>query len=443
MTVVVPLLAPSPAGKPLQALFDQVQASVWQDGAQSGPIPFAHMRSVHFARFALSEADLAPDGTPIPACLLFSTEFDGELDAHLDELVSHAAGPLETIFSECEGFAAQGGDPATRICNFLKAKRSRPSAFFVGAVGRTVEQIHQEQQRSQQIRQAACALDPELDPVLVWHELRKQVDTTGWGGPRSAKNTESHRVWREVIFWLVTAGLLILAAFLLVAHPWLIAPGVYVAFWLRLLEQNEADQVAAQRAAQSQAQQSEQDDRREKLHARFEDRWEQNQLTAITLIARSPLRRGLQRLVLAGSHFRARFHFTRGLLDGVPTIHFAHWHVIEKGSRLVFVSNYDGSWASYLDSFTLHAAGPMSAIWSQSVGFPPTRFLLWGGAEDGPCFKQFARRHQVAPSVFYSAYPQLSVEEINRNSELVGGLQDPRLGEARNRLETREWLCNI
>jgi len=443
LTVVTPLSAGACCDD-LQELFEEVQAKVFSDRAMSGPVPFGKMASVHFARFAICDAAIGPDGRPVPASLLFSTEYDGSLDSHLDELVAHAEKTFELILGHCDGFEAEAGSPGDRIRRFLKARRSRPGAFYVSALGRTVAQIRKEQALCKDVRNAARSLQAaNKDPVEIWRCIRERVHAGDWGTPDAAARRESRSKWREREFWGVVAAGIAAALFLIIRWPWLLAPLTLGAFWLRLEEQIDADRVAALRAAESQAQSSLGECDREKTLSELEDRWEQNQLTVITWIAPSPLRRVLQRLVLVAIDLRARLHFTRGLLDGVPTIHFGHWHVLEGGRRLLFVSNYDGSWASYLDAFTLHAAEPMNAIWSHSVGFPQTRFLIWGGAYDGPSFKAFARRHQVAPSVWYSAYPDLSAEEINRNSEVIAGLQDEHLGRARHRRETEAWLRKI
>ena len=155
----------------------------------------------------------------------------------------------------------------------------------------------------------------------------------------------------------------------------------------------------------------------------------------------SPINRWLfQHAVLFAVNLRARLLFARGLLDGVATIHFAHWHVFDRGRRLLFISNYDGSWAAYLDDFITFAAKPLTAIWSHSEGFPKTRYLLFDGAADGPRFKAYARATQLPPEVWYSAYPRLSAEQIRDDAALVEGLENPKLGHARYRDRAREWL---
>jgi hypothetical protein len=169
-----------------------------------------------------------------------------------------------------------------------------------------------------------------------------------------------------------------------------------------------------------------------------EDEQLQNHLASLTVVKPGAFRRLTLRLVLWVVNLRART-LVHGTLSGITSIHFASWTLIDGGRRLLFFSNYDGSWASYLDEFIDRAAPGLSAIWSNTVGFPATDLLVLGGASDEDAFKAFARASQRAAVVWYSAYPNLSVQQIDGNSTLREGLVErPEDGDA---LEawTRGW----
>ena len=117
-------------------------------------------------------------------------------------------------------------------------------------------------------------------------------------------------------------------------------------------------------------------------------------------------------------NFASHHIFTKGKLGSIPTIQFAQWAIVNRGRRLMFVSNYDGSWGSYLDDFTLKAARGVTAAWAHGIGFPRSLFMLLGGAANGPEFIDWARRSMVPTLVWYSAYPGMSVSNINRNTRL-------------------------
>jgi Dyp-type peroxidase family len=155
--------------------------------------------------------------------------------------------------------------------------------------------------------------------------------------------------------------------------------------------------------------------------AKQEDLQSQNHLASITIVKPGRFRQTMLRIVLWAANLLARTS-TKGKLKGIPTIHFAHWSLLDGGTRLLFLSNYDGGWSSYLDDFVDLASHGLTAIWSNTVGFPRTRFLLFGGAQDREAFKAFARSQQTRTAVWYSAYPNLTVPQTDSNSAVRLGL---------------------
>jgi hypothetical protein len=136
---------------------------------------------------------------------------------------------------------------------------------------------------------------------------------------------------------------------------------------------------------------------------------------------------GLFRMVVLKSvlkliHLLAAIASNQGSLSGITSIHFARWVVIDGGKKLLFLSNYDGSWENYLDDFIDRASNGLTAIWSNTVGFPRTSFLVNGGASDELLFKTLTRRSQRPSLVWYSAYPDLSVQNIQTNAAIREGL---------------------
>jgi len=118
----------------------------------------------------------------------------------------------------------------------------------------------------------------------------------------------------------------------------------------------------------------------------------------------------------------ARVKFSDGILGFMRTIHFAHWVFVDKGNRLLFLSNFDGSWESYLDDFTEKASVGVNIAWSQCIGFPKSYFIVGEGSKRGGLFKNWARHSMTQTLFWYSAYPELSVEMIHRNHRLAKGL---------------------
>jgi hypothetical protein len=163
----------------------------------------------------------------------------------------------------------------------------------------------------------------------------------------------------------------------------------------------------------------------------------QNHLASLTTIKPGLFRLLTLRAVLWAANLAARTSI-HGTLSGIPSIHFAHWSIVNHGRHLLFLSNYDGSWESYLDDFIDQASVGLIGIWTNTVGFPRTLFLIYEGARDGVAFKTFARSHQTPTAVWYSAYPALTVQRIDTNTQLRDGLRIPPVGPA---VETwiRQW----
>ncbi|RTL43663.1 MAG: hypothetical protein EKK48_07915 [Candidatus Melainabacteria bacterium] len=128
----------------------------------------------------------------------------------------------------------------------------------------------------------------------------------------------------------------------------------------------------------------------------------------------------------------------KGELSGIPSIHFAHWALIDGGKKLLFLSNYDGSWENYLDDFIDKASVGLTGIWSNTVDFPPTKHYTDEGSRNGPLFKQYVRDRQSYSPVWYSAYPRLSVQNIDRNTEIAQGFAECPAGK-----ELKNWFQKL
>ena len=154
---------------------------------------------------------------------------------------------------------------------------------------------------------------------------------------------------------------------------------------------------------------------------RNENRAAQNHMISITQRKPGALRLLTLRLsfwligVLAAKSFRP------GYLGGIGSIHFARWLTVPGGPDLVFLSNYGGSWESYLEDFITLAHEGLTAIWSNTMGFPRAQNLFQRGATDGARFKRFARRSMVPTRFWYSAYPDLTTAAIRTNAQIRRG----------------------
>ena len=177
------------------------------------------------------------------------------------------------------------------------------------------------------------------------------------------------------------------------------------------------------------------DPKRVRELAEQEDWIVQNHISSAYTVKAGPLRRLALRAVLFAIDRLARTLFTRGKLGSITSIHYAHWALLDGGRTLIFLSNFDGSWRSYLDDFIDKASVGLSAVWSNTLLFPRTWLLVLAGAKDGPRFKAWARDHQARTRVWYSAYPDLTVAQIDKNTKIHEGLTARLEGRA-----AQDWL---
>ncbi len=119
--------------------------------------------------------------------------------------------------------------------------------------------------------------------------------------------------------------------------------------------------------------------------------------------------------VLRLASLLVRFHFNRGDLAGIPSIHFARF-IRLPDRRLLFLANFDAGWANYLGEFT--DVPGVTAVWGSTWLFPRPFLVFGDGARDEQRFKSQARASQVKTRVWHSAYPGLGVAEIDRNTRL-------------------------
>lgn len=156
-----------------------------------------------------------------------------------------------------------------------------------------------------------------------------------------------------------------------------------------------------------------------------EDRCAQNHMTAVSTLTSNFFRKrvSLVLALLAVERLIKTVVFQPGFLASIGTIHFAQWVRLPRTGKLVFLSNYDGSWQSYLEDFITKASAGLTGVWSNTADFPKTKWLFMKGAADGDRFKRWARRQQIPTGFWYSAYRDLTTLQIRNNVKIRQGLE--------------------
>jgi len=209
------------------------------------------------------------------------------------------------------------------------------------------------------------------------------------------------------IFWSLTVRAVIVGLYtaFVVSLPTVI-------IWLRWLERRDSHHDAPSI-----------DPRELRKMTQLEDWIPQNHMGSVVIVKPGILHTALFRAGHLGLSLVLRVLATDGYLGSMRTVHFAHWAFVNNGSRLMFFSNFDHSWDSYLDDFIEKAHGGLTLAWGSCIGFPSTRFLVLDGASHGRQFKAWARNSMRVSRFWFSAYPNYTVDQIERNARIAAGLR--------------------
>jgi len=365
---------------------DDIQNNRW--------VPFPRFETLHFACWIVLKRD--PN---FPLRLVLETSFDGTLDAHLDEWIRRAAGGLHEIYSQCEGYPATEAVDPMRLRQYLLAHRVKEAAFYVGCYGQSLGVIRSALDTREAIEGFLDGEQPKqtlrgLSPGEIFARIKAYLGAQADVPPYTPSATYRSLVARSRIslaLW-IGAALLLLPLLLL-----------FLLFYTPFLRRNEKRDDATPGPPWLGVD--------PRLFGK-EDIWVQNHLTTLTNIKPGKFRLRTLKGVLWIINRLARTVFITGNLGGIPTIHFARWLLIDEDRRMLFFSNYDGSWASYLGDFVDKANYGLTSVWSNTVHFPSTRFLFLGGAQHIEEFKTWSRRSNEYAAVWYSAYPNATVRNI-------------------------------
>ena len=163
----------------------------------------------------------------------------------------------------------------------------------------------------------------------------------------------------------------------------------------------------------------------------------QNQLTHLVDVKDGLFRLMVIKFVFFALQLLATNVYTRGKLGNIPSIHFARWVFLGKKRRVLFFSNFDNSWQSYLGDFVDQASSGLTAVWSNTKGYPRTENLVNAGSRNSTSFLAWTRAHQLPTDVWYSAYPALSVKNVNDNTRLRRGIADTHC------MPATDWLRSL
>ncbi|MGO9837538.1 MAG: hypothetical protein ACLP1X_25385 [Polyangiaceae bacterium] len=370
----------------------------------------ALVTTLHYGRFVVF------DDAKGNHLLAFESNYDGEESRHLAELRKCLAADLDAFLGHCEGYAPAAFD------SFVAAHAVKPRPYYIAHGGLSVLQVRHDADvratleawldaadaagtlRTMSARAIALALKADLK------ERKLDVGPIDRGLPKGP--------WAKLALYAMM--------------PAIAAVGLVFAAIARIVYEPEDDREDAKSPPQLVSDQ----DPAENALEEAEDLQPQNGLTHVVPLKAGSFRLAAVRFVLWFVEQAAEKVCYEGTLGGIATIHFARWSLLTDDT-LVFFSNYDGSWESYLGDFIDKAHIFLTAIWTNTKWFPKTSFLVVGGASNEAPFKQWTRTFQRRNQIWYSAYGNLTVTNVLNNAkirELAGG---PMKDDA----EALRWLA--
>ena len=389
---------------------DQVQAlsdcldNIAANLADNGFVSFPNMTTIHFCCWVIVNND--PNFAP---CLVLESNFDGDLDAHLDQWIAVGGAALDMVYSKCEGYPSTGCKSPGGVKAYLKINAISTPAFYVGCPGQDLASVRnaigvrESIERFVSEEQAKGSLTG-LTALQTQEKIKAFLTTLSPVKPQISPRTLDQQAARanKNKWMLIIAALFVV----ILTFPLLILFLIVFSIVLRSNEKNDASKPVPPPLPIDQ-----------RLFA-IEDMYTQNHLTTLVNVKPGKFRLYTLKFILSAANLLAKAFFITGNLGGIPTIHFARWAFMDNDRRLLFFSNYDGSWSSYLGDFVDKANYGLTSIWSNTESFPPANFLIWGGAMHIEAFKEWSREHNLYANVWYSAYPEETLWNLQKDVRL-------------------------
>ena len=400
-----PLILLQPVKKEMLGKLEERLKKIKDNLQDNTETEFKKCSNMHYARWVILSRESFRDepAFPIPVRLVFSSNYDGDEEKHLTELATVLAKYIDDLYECCEGYPEPAARTTESRKNYLEKGIVKTSAFYNGAPGRTVNQIHEEESLRQYIWEfiknnkwdgkkaddvhRAIRVEIDSKPEFEWTKQKAGVQGIKW-------------------FNLISYGLLFI-----VALPFIIIWALYLFIFHELRDVNQNLTL------------SQLDDNKVRKLKEVEDLFPQNQFTQVAVLKPGFVRSLNFRIWMLRTRVLANNVFVKGKLLNIPTIHFARWVLIDNNKHVLFFSNFDGNWQQYLSDFIDQSGWGLSGIFSNTVNFPKTKFMITGGAYDEEHFLAWSRSTQVPTQVWYCPYPHLSIKNINNNTKIRNELR--------------------
>ena len=426
-TQALTVLAEVAPGPVPRALLEHRLAVIAADLAGNPVFRPGELPDTHFMRFVIIE----DPRSELPALLAWETNHDGRAPDYL-AAVARAAPSIEAVFECCADYPPGAVQDVERWVAWMTAHSYRAGAFYTGYRGVPRTAIENDRRVHDVIRDLLDHEDRAELAGLPRHELQRRIHAqVAARAPELDLSSGGDEELRWLVGKLLAAlgALAMLPIFLILVVPWYLV--------LRRKETTDLATAYTQPVPLDPAVIEAEDRLMQNRLAQHPPA--QNPLTHIVDIKPGRFRLATLWIVLKAIDVAAQVYSVRGDLGGITTIHFARWVILRdpraeghhRRHRLVFFSNYDGSWESYLGEFIDRAAYGLTAVWSNTVGFPATEHLVGAGARAEEAFTLWTREHHIATQVWWTGVADATVANIRDDiwirRRLGRSMSDPEL----------------
>lgn len=393
--------------------------------------------------------------------LVFSSNFDKSVDHHLDDLSTDKLASIQKmdgmavysdghtltdqIYSCCIGYPESSNRTLKTRKDYLRDHIVKVSAFYRGSPRRSVSQIKEENELRVRLRKE---LDDNKDKWkdLSAKEIHRKLKLLISNDHNITITDTKYRMPKNSVFKLC------LLVFVIV----LLLPVIIIWLFIVQFGHEKYDKYFTTYRSDIPRKQTEILEEYEDLtdgerpqpvqgfaveEARAQPKKDmiinyQNQFSQLVDMKPGKVRLITFKAMMLFARVIIPIWYVEGKLLNIPTIHFARWVLFDDNKRVLFFSNFDGSWQQYLGDFIDQSGWGLSAIFSNTTVFPKTNWLgstgflsmkniipkskmfFPGGAYDEEHFLAWSRSTELPTNIWYSAYPDLSIKNVNNNSRI-------------------------
>jgi len=404
-------------------------------------LPCAKMATTHFATGAVLPAQMYGD-EELPATLMLATSFSGPSRAHEDDLVRIAGRGLRELFQHCEGFPEPCSD--AQLARFLREHR-QADTFYSGMQHLTREDVLRHDQVRTEIE---TFVDHEQETggftgldaggirlaiqKFVANQPRLAWATSSWE-PAAGSWLALH--WRTLLVAAVVLpflAALVIGSIALVFVPSEILGTVVASGWIALALPVLVLVILVLGVRDAELQQRYVAGRQADEHVRALSATQCHPVINEMLVF-APIKEGSTRPMF----LRLALWIVARVAEGIPglrsrraginipTVATARWIAIDRGKRLVFISNFTNASEPYVRDFIDIRFGAMriNLTFGFGAGYPRTEWVINRGAvEDPNGFINVVNANQHRTPFWFCPYNNLSIDNIKLNRTIREGL---------------------